>query len=154
MQLTKDQKVTNNETREHIEKVRNYIGKVITELVDRSEKHDQSKLVSPEVEIFTEFTPKLSSTTYGSEEYNNYKNQMSVALKHHYANNRHHPEHHKNGIDDMTLIDLIEMLCDWKAASERHNDGNIKKSIDHNASRFGMNSQLTKIFENTAKELF
>jgi hypothetical protein len=37
---------------------------------------------------------------------------MAPALKHHYENNRHHPEHFKNNIDDMNLIDLIEMLCD------------------------------------------
>ncbi len=54
----------------------------------------------------------------------------------------------------MTLIDLIEMLVDWKAASERHNDGNILKSIEKNSSRFNMGVQLCRIFENTAKELF
>lgn len=54
----------------------------------------------------------------------------------------------------MDLLDLIEMLCDWKAASERHNDGNIRKSIEHNGVRFNMSSQLIRICENTAKNLF
>jgi hypothetical protein len=54
----------------------------------------------------------------------------------------------------MTLLDLIEMLVDWKAASERHNTGNINKSIEVNGERFQMSPQLIKIFENTAKELF
>ena len=79
---------------------------------------------------------------------------MGPALAHHYANNRHHPEHHKNGVDDMTLIDVLEMLIDWKAASERHNDGNILKSIEKNADRFGLSPQLVKILENTAKTAF
>lgn len=152
--LTKEQEATNYITMRHIEKVRNYLNLIISNLMIRSERHDQSKLESPEVELFTEYTPKLAACTYGSEEYNKFKKEMGVALDHHYARNSHHPEHHKNGINDMTLLDLIEMLVDWKAASERHNDGNIKKSIEINGSRFEMSPQLIRIFENTAKELF
>lgn len=152
--LTEQQQACNFITMRHIEKVRNYINKVISNLLGRAEKHDQSKLESPEVELFTEYTPKLAACTFGSEEYNRFKKEMGVALEHHYARNAHHPEHHKNGINDMTLLDLVEMLVDWKAASERHNDGNILKSIEHNGQRFDMSPQLIRIFENTAKELF
>lgn len=152
--MNQEQMATNYTTIRHIEKVRFYIHEVIRNLFTRAEKHDQSKLESPEVELFTEYTPKLAATTFNSPEYNQYKKEMAVALAHHYANNRHHPEHHKNGVNDMTLIDLIEMLVDWKAASERHNDGNILKSIEINGQRFEMNPQLIRIFENTAKELF
>jgi len=153
-ELTLEEKATNYDTFRHIERVRNLLNKVVLELNNRGEIHDQTKLKTPEVELFTEYTPKLSGTTYGSEEYNKYRKEMQAALDHHYANNRHHPEFHKNGIDDMDLLDLIEMLCDWKAASERHNDGNIGKSIEHNGVRFQMSSQLIRIFENTAKSLF
>ena len=52
-------------------------------------------------------------------------------------------------INDMTLIDLVEIFCDWKASSERHNDGNIRKSIEVNTDRFGMSPQLVRILENT-----
>ena len=152
--LTQEQEATNYITMRHIEKVRNYINLIIFNLMGRAEKHDQSKLESPEVELFTEYTPKLAACTYGSEEYNRFKKEMGVALQHHYARNSHHPEHHKNGVNDMTLLDLIEMLADWKAASERHNDGNINKSIEINGTRFEMSPQLIRIFENTAKELF
>ena len=144
-----EEQATNFVTMRHIERVRNLLNTCIRDLMDRQEKHDQSKLESPEVELFTEYTPKLKETTFGSEEYNQYKKEMSVALDHHYANNRHHPEHHKNGIDDMNLLDLVEMLADWKAASERHNDGNLKKSIEINGKRFEMSPQLIRIFENS-----
>lgn len=153
-ELSLEEKATNYDTFRHIERVRNLLNIVNSELSKRGELHDQTKLESPEVELFTEYTPKLSTTTYGSEEYHNYRKEMQVALDHHYANNRHHPEFHKTGIDDMDLLDLIEMLCDWKAASERHNDGNIRKSIEHNGVRFNMSSQLIRICENTAKNLF
>lgn len=152
--LTEAEKACNYDTMRHIERVRNLLNLVIRILLERSEEHDQTKLEAPEVELFTEYTPKLAASTYGSPEYEQFKKDIKPALDHHYANNRHHPEHHKDGINDMTLIDLIEMLVDWKAASERHNDGNIKKSIEINGKRFEMSSQLIRIFENTAKELF
>lgn len=144
-----EQKSCNYETMRHIERVRNLINVFVKELLHRGELHDQSKMEDPEVSLFTEMTSKLATSTYGSEEYNSFLKKLEPALLHHYARNRHHPEHHKNGIDDMNLMDCIEMIADWKAATERHNDGNLKKSIEKNANRFGMSPQLVKIFENT-----
>lgn len=150
--LTLEQRATNNETFRHIERVRNLLNRVAADMLRRGEEHDQSKLESPEVELFTEFTPKLAKLTYGSAEFNACKAAMGPALAHHYAKNAHHPEHYKNGVNDMTLLDIIEMLVDWKASSERHHDGNILKSIEINADRFGLSPQLTKILENTARQ--
>jgi hypothetical protein len=152
--LTQEQKATNDDTYKHIGRVRNLINLCCSELLSRGEKHDQSKLSHPEVVVFTEYTTRLADSTYGSDEYNGFLQQMKPALDHHYAQNRHHPEHFKNGIDDMNILDIVEMLCDWKAASERHNNGNIRKSIEHNANRFGMSPQLVTILENTADVLF
>lgn len=139
------------ETQKHIESVRKYIRFITDRLTTRGVEHDRLKLESPEVEIFAEYTPKLAEITYGSEEYNKCLKEMDVALQHHYANYRHHPEHFENGINDMTLIDIVEMLCDWKASTLRHNDGNLLKSIETNAQRFGYDDQLKQIFINTAK---
>lgn len=147
--MTLEEQATNAATREHISRVQSHLHTFVKELLDRADLHDRSKLESPEVELFTEFTPKLAGSTYGSAEYNDFKKAMGPALQHHYANNRHHPEHWKNGIEDMSLVDVVEMFCDWKAASERHNDGNMRKSIEHNADRFSMSPMLVKIFENT-----
>lgn len=147
--LTEAQKATNYDTFKHIERVRNLINICIKELINRGELHDQTKLESPEVELFTEYTSVLSNTTYGSQEYKDILQKLKPALEHHYCKNRHHPEHHKNGVNDMNLIDLLEMFCDWKAASERHNNGNIKKSIEVNGNRFNLSPQLIRIFENT-----
>lgn len=141
------------ETLKHIEMVRNYLRMFTDALTLRGVKHDASKLESPELEIFTECTPKLASLTYGSPEYNESLKELKVALEHHYAGNRHHPEHFTKGIEDMTLIDIVEMLCDWKAASLRQHDGNLLKSIELNAERFGYDRQLKQIFLNTAKLL-
>jgi hypothetical protein len=141
------------ETQKHIEAVRKYIRFMIDKIDMRVVKHDASKLESPEVEVFAEYTPKLNSTTFGSEEYYANLEGMKSALDHHYAFNRHHPEHFANGINDMTIVDILEMFCDWKASTLRHNDGNLLKSIETNAERFKMDGQLKQILINTARML-
>lgn len=150
---TQNEKPNLDDTYEHILQVQRNINVCVRELLDRSEKHDLSKLKSPEAELFHEHGPKLKQYKYPSPEYNESLKQLEPALKHHYAKNRHHPQHWKNGISDMNLIDLLEMFCDWKAATLRQNEGNIKKSIEANAERFNINPQLVKIFENTVELL-
>ncbi len=139
------------ETMKHIERVRELIRVFVSKLVTRAVEHDKLKMEKPEVEVFAEYTPKLKEYTYGSEEYQNCLNEMNGALQHHYANYRHHPEHFDKGVNDMNLVDLVEMFCDWKASSERQLDGNLLKSIDVNATRFNINAQLKQILINTAK---
>jgi len=151
--LTIKEQSTNNETWKHIHYVHKYLHKLQIEIGKRALEHDHSKLVQPEVSVFTKYTPKLASTTYGSEKYQAFLTEMKPALEHHYKNNRHHPEYFKNGVDDMNLIDILEMLCDWLAATSRQNNGDIMKSIDINAKRFGLSPQLTSILKNTITPL-
>jgi len=137
----------------HIKRVAELLTNAATELIKRANVHDNSKLESPEKELFDEYTPKLKDSTYGSEEYKGFLKELKVALDHHYAFNSHHPEHYEMGIDEMDLFDVIEMFFDWKAATERHADGDIYKSIDINKDRFSMSTQLAEIFHNTARKL-
>lgn len=142
------------ETLYHIRRVSGLLHKACKALLDRADKHDKTKLRYPEKAVFDKFTQRLKETTYGSDEYNNdTEGEMAPALKDHYAANSHHPEHYENGINDMDLIDLVEMFCDWKAASERHEDGDLGQSILTNKKRFKMSDQLVKIFQNTAKSI-
>jgi hypothetical protein len=138
----------------HIHRVRHFLYLMIEELDKRARLHDQSKLESPEKEIYGEYTPELAKTEYGSEAYKALLEKVKPATEHHYAKNRHHPEHWPNGINDFTLIDLVEMLCDWRAATERNKNGNIRKSIDFNKARYGMTDQLAGILHNTVREMF
>jgi len=142
------------DTINHIANVRAFLGNVIAECQYRARVHDESKLKSPEKEMYDKFTPRLKAMTYGSDEYKSCLKEMGDGLRHHYRANSHHPEHYDfNGISGMSLIDLIEMLADWKAASLRHADGDILKSIELNQKRFGISDQLTEIFLNTLQEL-
>lgn len=100
---------------------------VVHDLIDRSVRHDLSKTEPPEVEVFNEVTPRLRTLTYGSEEYKASLASMGPALEHHYARNRHHPEHHKDGIAGMTGRAPMA----WSTASNskgRHPDGRETES--------------------------
>jgi hypothetical protein len=142
------------DTLKHIRQVQENIGIIIETLRRRADDHDDSKLHSPEVEYFDEYTPKLAGCTYGSEEYKQFLAELKVALNHHYGVSRHHPEHFENGIRGMNLVDLVEMICDWYAATKRHNDGDLMKSIAINQERFGYSDDVKALLENTYKDLF
>lgn len=137
-------------TLRHIEAVRNHLNACVRELLIRAEQHDQSKLQDPEREAFDRLTPLLRGSTYGSEEYHGFLEELKEPLAHHYENNRHHPEHFENGILGMNLIDLIELFCDWKSSGLRHADGDIYKSIEINQKRFGYSDETAQILRNTA----
>lgn len=140
-------------TYEHIHQVQGFVGRAILGLQSRAHVHDQSKLVSPEVEAFDEFTPLLAGSTYGSDEYRANLAKLKPALDHHFAANSHHPEHYPDGIRGMSLLDLLEMICDWKAATMRHNDGDLVRSVEINQKRFGYSDELKQILLNTMAEL-
>ena len=75
------------DTIDHVGEVGDTIYEFIRHLMVRSVTHDESKLKEPELSLFTEFTPKLKGSTYGSAEYKGFTKAMKVGLDHHYANN-------------------------------------------------------------------
>jgi hypothetical protein len=141
------------DTQDHIRKVQVRIQEIVNNLTVRAVYHDMSKLVEPEKSGFDVLTVKLASLTYGSEEYRAALEEGKPTIAHHYAANTHHPEHWPEGIASMSLLDIVEMFCDWKAASERTKQGSIQGSLAHNKQRFGIDDQLAAIFENTVREL-
>jgi len=155
--LPKNSDITNYDsavdTLIHIKRINSLLLQACTELMKRAQHHDDSKLKNPEKPFFDSETPKLAGLTYGTPEYEESRKILKTALDHHYAHNSHHPEHYKEGINDFDLFDLLEMFFDWKASSERHHDGNILKSIEKNADRFGISPQLVRILNNTAKKI-
>lgn len=140
------------DTLEHIGKVRDNIDQIHWNLSKRSFEHDASKLEPPEKEGWDIATPKLKDLVYGSDEYRAALRELRPTVEHHYSVNDHHPEFYPPGIgiNGMTLMAVIEMLCDWKAASERTKQVNtFKENLPHNFERFGIESQLAQIITNT-----
>lgn len=149
------------ETQEHIDRVRTFMLIAVLDLQTRSRVHDMSKMMEPELSAFDIATPKLAELEYGSPEYTASLRELGPALQHHYENNDHHPEHFENGIEGMSLMGLIEMLCDWRAASERVKQRTddpekvktFELGLEHNFTRFYIGPQLAQIMRNTCKEL-
>lgn len=137
----------------HIHEVQSRLGQVVADLQARAHDHDQSKMAEPELSVFDRVTPQLKDSTYGSDEYKGFLADMGEGLQHHYAVNDHHPEHFDNGIRDMGLVQLMEMLADWKAATMRHADGDLGRSIEQNAERFGYGDEIKQLLSNTANDL-
>ena len=142
------------DTNKHRSFVRMLMYELAKDIMERADHHDDSKLLPPEKELFDEFTPKLKGCTYGSLEYKEYLTGLKKALDHHYAENRHHPEHFPNGMNGMNLVDMVELICDWFAATLRHDDGNIYKSLEINEGRFHMDEQTVALLKNTVDTYF
>jgi len=142
------------DTKKHIARVQELVGDFTALLVTATQGHDASKLLDPEKKTFDTFGPRLKHLKYGTPEYASSLAHMQEALDVHYAANRHHPEHHKEGIYGMDLFDLGEMLADWKAAGERHKDNlGLRHSIEINAERFGYDERFKNLLLRTAGRL-
>jgi len=141
----------------HVTGVYYFLHTISHGLLFRSKHHDESKFKEPELSEFAKImeTLKGRSCEFGSEEYATVQHDgLNGARTHHYEENRHHPEHFANGIDGMNLLDIVEMFCDWLAATKRSSCGDIFKSIEVNRERFGLSPQLVAILNNTAKDIF
>lgn len=104
---------------------------LVERLITMSMSHDNSKLKSPEIDILErpDITPE----------------ERKKFSTHHHKYNDHHPEHFKNGLRDMNLLNLIEMFCDWNAKTNARDMVNFinRKNLGDNDMRC--------IFINTAK---
>jgi len=124
---------------------------VIEELKERALTHDDSKLDDEESETYLKIIPKMYGDDKVTDEQRaKMKIAAQPAIEHHYSVNAHHPEYHEAGVDSMTLVDIIEMVCDWKAASERSGN-NLMDNMENNQARFRLTGQLRNIIENTIK---
>jgi hypothetical protein len=141
------------DTMTHIARVQAMLADVCALLFERARVHDASKLDEPEKSGFDALLGRLANAQYGTDDYRAALAEGKPTIAHHYAANTHHPEHWPNGVNDMSLLDVIEMFVDWKAAGERTKAGSMAQSLAVNKERFGISDQLAAIFENTRKEL-
>lgn len=128
-----------------------YLAPIIQALVQRAVDHDDSKLKEGELPAYASAQEAFEVTPFGTPEYQAIKDGIMPTIKKHYEKNSHHPEHYENGIAGMDLVDVIEMLCDWKSATKNHNVGsNMKKSIEFAIKKYNISTDLAAILYNTA----
>lgn len=142
------------DTKAHMEVVSRVGEEIIRAITDRIPLHDKSKLEDPEKACYDKYIPMLKEAKYGSKEYYEIKEKMKKeGLDHHFQVNRHHPEHFENGIEDMTIVDLVEYFIDTYSASTK-SDTPYSEGVKANAKTHNLPDALVKIFINTVDAYF
>lgn len=119
------------------------MGRVARAVEQRAQIHDLSKLQDDEFEGFSRIHAAARIHKFGSPEYAEGLRQERPTIDLHFSRNRHHPERPKlmgeaaevgRGMPDdytywaardgaaMNFLDVIEMVCDWWAASKGYDD--------------------------------
>ena len=140
------------DTIDHIQKVQLYLQQIIDDLQSRLLVHDRSKLLPPELDGYAGLSDAVRGLKYGTDEYKAAFEPFKIIIKHHYEANDHHPEHFQSGVAGMDMLQIIEMVADWKAASTRSSDA-LTPSLDASFKRFGIDDQLGLIIRNTVTVL-
>jgi len=78
---------------------------------------------------------------------------LKPALDFHYKYCSHHPEYYKDGFRDMSFIDRVEMILDWKAATKRSKNGDVCGSIEKNQNRFQYSDVDKEWFKKIVKDI-
>jgi hypothetical protein len=117
-------------TNEHIERVRRCLTLLAEvrdhgeELLERARTHDASKF-GPEERIPYVWLTEYHRCRRAGEPFaypEGMAERVKRAIQHHVRSNRHHPEFHADP-NDMTDVDLIEMVCDWTAMAQEFGEG-------------------------------
>lgn len=144
----------------HRDFVRKNFHRLISKLEERSIIHDVSKFQEDEFDGFVEADEMQLYKEYGSSDYHKkLKENKGIAL--HLKRNTHHPEYYEddaegvtglNGIDKMSFLDIVEMVIDWKSASETYGS-DFMASIDYSFERFKCSEQQKWLIKMIAKDL-
>jgi hypothetical protein len=139
---------------QHKRLVASYMEQVARDLFRRAIERDLSKFGPEEFDAYEEALPRFEKAVYGTPEYIAVCKSIKPAIEHHITTNRHHPEYFGNtGINGMNLVDLVEMVCDWIAASQRGGGNDLMNGLEINKERFHIDDQLFEIIMNTVKQL-
>jgi hypothetical protein len=112
-------------TNEHIERVRRCLTLLaeVTDhgeaLLERAKVHDASKFGAEERIPYVWLTECHRCQRHGEPfKYpEGIAEAVKLAIRHHVTTNRHHPQFHADP-NDMSDVDVIEMVCDWTAMAQ------------------------------------
>lgn len=142
-------------TQEHINRVRKYMhhlhgfeGLTSEDLTSRALDHDKDKYSDPKLIVpyiwVTEYYRIKNGGNPISEELQSMFDLSREATGVHVERNLHHPEAHES-VEDMDLLDLAEMVCDWAAMGEELNQGSPRGWADKNVgSKWKFTPKQTK----------
>lgn len=138
-------------TLKHIRRVNELLIDEAQDLLSRAKVHDESKFSDIEksrLDRMEALIEREGQAAFGTEEYKRRTDMLGPMVEHHRRNNDHHPEFHPDGVKGMDLVQLLEMFCDWKAASERGEESAM--NLTFACEKYGVSDQLKSIFIMTA----
>ena len=143
---------------QHTAHLRATLGRIVALIQHRAETHDLSKLNTDEFEGFARINRVAREQKFGSPEYAASMEQERPTIDLHFIRNRHHAERPtlmgkaaetERGLPDdatyfyavaaaqMTWLDIVEMVCDWRAAQLGYGDNgrtwaeNVELNLQH-----------------------
>ena len=143
---------------QHRDMVRICLKRISTDLDMRGLNHDLSKLSEDEFEGFSRINNIARKYPYGSKEYKESLKKERDTIDLHYSRNRHHPEHWSD-VRGMGYLDIIEMVCDWYAATNTYKQTELSTVLDKQFERFNFSDEqkwlIKEIWSDlTYKEIF
>lgn len=146
------------DTRKHQQAVQSIMIAVAQKIIQRAVVHDASKLESPEREYYIDpvYTLTTEEVAYDSDRYKELVARMDKGWEHHRYTNDHHPEFFEpyavqtlnDPVKAMDMFALIEMLCDWIAASQRKNNKPVL-ALAAMLKKYHVEEQLEAVLRNT-----
>ena len=113
-----------------------------TQLLSRGCEHDNSKF---DPEEFRKLSQILKSNRCFTDADVKLTPAEKKAIKYHWEHNRHHPEYF-DSFEEMTELDILEMVCDWFARSIQYGTDFIPFIEERQENRFQFEQkQYTKI---------
>lgn len=109
-------------------------------LLKRANNHDNSKLVGPELQLLSNLGCKKEIFKNPNIQLSKYESEI---IENHWKNNRHHPEHF-NEVQEMSELDIIEMVCDWYARSLQYTTNFLDFVKTRQENRFHFPNEMFK----------
>lgn len=131
--------------------VRTYLLRLAHRLEERALTHDLSKFQLDEFAGFVKINQIARERPLDSPEYK--ASTQAEAVRLHWSRNSHHPEFYPGGISEMSLLDLVEMVIDWWAASETYNQTTLAESLPIQRERFKMTKEQYRLIQLIAEEI-
>jgi hypothetical protein len=150
-------------TEDHIERVRRCLALMAegsaygAELLERGRLHDASKFGAEERIPYIWLT-EFHRCRQAGEPFAyppGVADDVKRAIHHHVTSNRHHPEFHADP-NEMSEVDLIEMVCDWTAmAQEFGQDGGSARGWADKTigTKFAFNADKARLVYGMIEEL-
>lgn len=133
--------------------VSHLLRRLARKLEERADLHDNSKFSLDELEGFIGFKEAARVHPFGTPEYYQAQERFQPTIDLHMSRNSHHPEHYNGNLDRMSLMDFMEMLCDWGGAIAIYGQLDFEKSLEIQQQEFDIQPHHLYLIRLIAKEL-